>query len=356
MKKIIILFLLLATTAEVLVAQQVNKKAQKTAKTSQPETKASLTAPEPEKSKWISCGLSEKTINTLSVSRTNKDLIFATNDDEGIYRTTNGGEMWELVDKVKEVSAIISERMRGMVFYAITPRSILISEDEGKTFRELFIAEGRVDFKITCMSFDESPTTTAKAMLFGTTKGVYKSLDRGKTFLTAGLEDTHINSLAVSVRDGEKPVIYAATKNGVYISQNYGLSWRALSEGIPQTNILQIVTDFKKPENVYAVTEEYGIYRSTNNGANWVGTADKIPQLNGFRLTSTINSLTNRSVIYMTNYSGETYLTEDDGVSWKKVGEKLDIKDAVGLCISMANVSPTTLFVGTLKGVFKYNQ
>jgi hypothetical protein len=28
--------------------------------------KASLTAPEPEKSKWISCGLSEKTINRLT--------------------------------------------------------------------------------------------------------------------------------------------------------------------------------------------------------------------------------------------------------------------------------------------------
>jgi len=352
MRKIIILLFLIVAVGSIAVAQSAKKKVQK----AQPEVKAPLPPPEPEKPKWLPCGLAEKSVNTLSVSRTNKDVIFAAIDDEGIFRTINGGGNWEQVDNTKEVSAIISERMRANVVYAIAPRSVRISENEGKTFKEVFFANGKGDFKITCMTFDESPTTMSKAILIGTTNGVYKSLDRGKSFQAAGLVDIRINSLAVSVREGEKPTIYAATGNGVYISQNYGLSWRALTEGIPQTNILQIVTDFKKPENVYAVTEQNGIYRSANNGVNWVSTADKIPQLSGFRLTSTISSITNRSVIYMTNYSGDTYATDDDGVNWKKVGEKLDIKDATGLCISMANVSPTTIFIGTLKGVFKYDQ
>lgn len=351
-----IIFIFLFTIIALNTLQAQKKKSAKSEKSALPEA-VTQTVVAPVKPTWQSVGLSEMTINAIGVSRTNKNLLFVANDDEGVFRSSDGGSTWEKVALVKEVGSFVFERLREKVVYVVTPQSIYLSTDEGKTFVSFIeVTKENTKNKITCLNFDESMTAPAKAALIGTKSGLVKTLNlnKGNTFSKSGLEDFEIYSIATSVSEGEKPVIFAATTGGIYTSQNYGLSWTPRNTGIPQTVILQVVTDIKKPRNVYAVTEKSGVFRSEDGGETWSAMAENISQLEGFRLTSAIDGMTNRSIIYMTNYSGETYQTDDNGKSWKKIGDKLDASRATGICIGMSSLAPTTIYVGTLKGVFKY--
>jgi len=299
---------------------------------------------------WAQCGLAQTAINSLGVSRVDDQIIFAANDDNGIYRSLNGGALWENVCDEKNVFAFEFDPLKAEVVYALQPQAILRSTTKGRQFRKLFEVSTPGAFVITSMLLDRSLGVKSQIILVGTSNGVFKSLN-GETFNRAGLQELHVNALAEKVMPGQKPTLFAATKNGLFYSQNYGLSWRPSLNGLPQTNLLQVMVDFKQPGNVYVVSEERGLYKSNDGGESWVPMAQKVPQLGGFRLAQAVDEKLNRTVLYLTNFSGEVFKSEDSANTWIKMGSKIN---NVGLCIALSSLVPTPVYIGTLSGVYKY--
>ena len=298
---------------------------------------------------WEPAGLEGKSVVSLAVSPTSKNHVFAAVTDEGIYRTQDGGTTWQEVwAGTDDIYAIAFDRRKNQIIYAGLDGTVLRSTNGGFRFDKIATTRG---IEVRSIVLDEG---LYKGIYLGTTQGVYKSMDRGNSWRSAGLQELDISGLAVrGTNPRSKPVIYATTiEGGIYKTRNLGLSWMPSNNGLSDTEITSILCDIKLPQKLYAASFATGVYMSDNNGQDWSHVSTGIVSLNGITLAQAVDSQTGRSIIYVANYAGEVYKSDDSGSSWTPISTELG-RSAVGLSIGIANVLPTTLYLGTTDGVFK---
>lgn len=298
---------------------------------------------------WEPAGLEGKSVVALAVSPTSRNHVFAAITDEGIYRTQDGGTTWQKVwDGTEDIYTISVDRQNYRVIYVGLDGAVLRSTNGGFRFDKLATATG---IQVRSIVLDEA---SYQGIYLGTSRGVYKSMDGGNSWQLAGLREFDISSLTVrSTGPRSKPVIYATTREGgVYKTTNLGLSWAPSNNGLTDTEIVAILCDIKLPQKLYAASFATGVHLSDDNGLNWSHVSTGIVSLDGITLSQAVDPQTGRSVIYAANYAGEVYQSADSGSSWTPVSTELG-KSAVGLSIGIANVLPTTLYLGTTDGVFK---
>lgn len=300
-------------------------------------------------SQWKQCGLEGKAIQCVVVNPTDKNIIFVGTQDEGIYSSPDAGSTWFLADSQSSINSIVIDRTNPKTIYAGKENGILVSRDNGNTFFTLATFDG---LTVNCIALDETPT---KAIILGTTKGIYKSLDGGKRFLSAGLEDHNIYSLTINNK-GSKAIIYAATEGaGIFKSANYGISWASKSRGLSDDMfVYSIVCDFLEPSKLYASTLEFGFFKSIDNAESWDNISIEISSRQGYAIAQSIDSKKNRTVIFIANFSGDVLKSSDNGSTWNRISEPL--KEIAGLCMGVTNVVPSTLYLGTTKGLYKLEE
>lgn len=297
---------------------------------------------------WEPAGLEGKSVVALAVSPTDSKLVFAGVTDEGIY-TLDGGANWQKVWTGTEAIYVIAfDRQKKHIIYACLEGAVLRSTTGGLVFEKMATAKG---IEVRSIVLDEA---SYKGIYLGTTQGVYKSMDMGKSWQSAGLQELDISSITVrSMGPQSKPVMYATTiAGGIYKTTNLGLSWAPSNNGLADTEIVAILCDIKLPQKLYAASFATGVYMSDDNGQNWSHVSTGIVSLNGITLSQAVDPQTGRSVIYTANYAGEVYKSADSGNSWTPISTELG-KSVVGLSVAIANVLPTTLYLGTTDGVFK---
>jgi photosystem II stability/assembly factor-like uncharacterized protein len=119
----------------------------------------------------------------------------------------------------------------------------------------------------------------------GSTKGAYRSTNRGNTWERLRLPD-EADIWSVCIHPKNPRMVYAgATPPGVYRSDDGGDSWRKMSEpGLPDRvimgfacRVMRLDVDPNSPDDVYATLEANGAMRSRNGGESWEDcTADLI--------------------------------------------------------------------------------
>lgn len=100
---------------------------------------------------------------------------------------------------------------------------------------------------------------------YNTGNGVYYSSDGGETWEQRGLDGKIIYSLT----SDQFGAIYAGTKSdGVYKTQDQGLTWRLINDGLKNYNIFRVQMS---PSNIiFACSEtDGGIYKSNDYGESW---------------------------------------------------------------------------------------
>jgi hypothetical protein len=125
-------------------------------------------------------------------------------------------------------------------------------------------------------------TGSAVLLLAATPGGLYRSEDRGTTWVRsdAGLAAPSVESLAASPTDST--VLYAVAASRLFRSQDEGRSWVAAGTGLPP--VAHAVASAADPriafvslnESVLATPRE-GIYRTTDGGATWIQTGFQLP-------------------------------------------------------------------------------
>src|SRR5438552_2694720 len=125
----------------------------------------------------------------------------------------------------------------------------------------------------------------------GSTKGAYRSTNRGNTWERLRLPDeADIWSISFgqnSPHPGGANVLYAgASPPGVYRSEDGGESWRKMADpGLPHDRVImafpcrvmRLAVDPNSPDDIYATLEANGAMRSRNGGETWEDcTADLI--------------------------------------------------------------------------------
>jgi len=225
---------------------------------------------------------------SIGIDPLNEDVVFVagflgrrdtSSSADGIYRSLNGGESWELVKQTayfrdKEGSHFVfspasSERSHTKVIYAGTHRDgLLISVDGGTTWKRIgFKRERIIDLEL----IKKKPVT----LLVAANTGLFyfDTKNKIKTRLSAkGLISTP-KTIAVNPTTNP-PIIFAAVgKQGVYKSTDNGETFWPINNGLPSDiEYVQINISKKDPDYLYVAANKWGglnPFRSHDGGETW---------------------------------------------------------------------------------------
>lgn len=152
-----------------------------------------------------------------------KKILVAT--ENGIYRSTNGGESWHIFAlKGEGVRAL--ERIpqkSGVLLVGTEHHGIFISLDGGKSWRH---PDSGYD-SLTIYAITTNPGNPNTIYAGGYETGVLKSTDMGKSWneFSSGLNVKTVHSIAVDPDDTSN-VFVATIPGGVYQSTDGGETWR----------------------------------------------------------------------------------------------------------------------------------
>ena len=187
----------------------------------------------------------------------------------GIYKSTDGGENWKLLDEVtgdpSEGGVYINEYDDSEI-YSVFGRETFVSRDAGMS-SDVFLDTKEhpiiPDVGVEIITFGESEAEVFMAGL----QGVYRTYDNGKTWIetNTGFVGSEVVDL-VTALDG---TMYATTYNlGIFKSIDGGKNWGFASFGIKNWYGMQLATHPEDPDTIFTTTNG-GVYKSTNAGESW---------------------------------------------------------------------------------------
>jgi photosystem II stability/assembly factor-like uncharacterized protein len=163
-------------------------------------------------------------ISSIAVHPTNPDIIYVTSFyPGGIYRTTNGGTSWTLVETAPFISSIVTTPVASNIAYA------------------------------------------------GADTVIYKSTNSGATWFNCG------SGYPCELKQTRKVVASTNTTTDVYCvdmygfskSTNSGSSWTELNTGICLQTVLTFTCAPSAPTTIYVGLDYTGVIKTTDNGNNW---------------------------------------------------------------------------------------
>ena len=183
-------------------------------------------------------------------------------------------------------------------------------------------------------------------------KGVYKSMDAGRTWVHLGLEATG-NSGAVLIHPQNPDIAYVAAignpfapnpERGVYRTMDGGDSWEQVLFVSDKTGAVDLEFAPDNPDEIYAsmwLVErkpwtiisggyEGGVYKSSDGGDTWIHLQDGLP--NGLRGKSDLAvSAGDPDRVYVLieapGDEGGVYRSDDRGASWYQVSDYQAIRN-----------------------------
>ncbi|MEJ2076559.1 MAG: DUF5719 family protein [Acidobacteriota bacterium] len=231
---------------------------------------------------------------------------YAGTDEDGVFRSTDGGSHWTAVNNGLPAQEIIWD----MVIDPVTPSNLYVC---------------------TYIS------------------GVYKSVDGGEnwTAVNTGIPISIVSVLAI---DPVNPaILYAGTaSNGVFQTTDGGAHWTSVNDGLTDSYVYALAVDPSTPSTVYAAAGSGGVFRSTNSGGHWDAVNHGLSNLYPFSLA--IDPVT-PSTLYVGSLSG-VFRSTDSGDSWAPFGEDLPLGSVYDLTVDPSN--PSTLYAGTDRGVDRF--
>ena len=226
--------------------------------------------------------------------------LFAGTQDEGVFRSTDGGINWEKVFTKDNVCDFI---IIGENIFASTSGGVFLSTDNGASW----IAKNNGLPKNEDGNYNVGYFAVNRENLFiGSKKGVFRSTDNGGNWLgvNSGLpENTFVFAFAVI---GENIFIGTGTYTdtnviaGVFLSTNNGTSWNNVSLGLPQIGDIYISALVIAGNNIFAGTDGAGGFSVWRRPLSEITDVKSTPELpkefalyqnypNPFNPTTTIN-------------------------------------------------------------------
>ncbi len=307
---------------------------------------------------WVSINTGIKNIDLSLMAAASNDVIFGfRNVHSGIevYRTTDGGDLWQGVTSISKGSANdVLFTPAGDVFVS-TNQGVFYSNDNGDTWTERTNGMSVKFSRALAMASDG--TIYAGMAQQG---GVYSSTDNGENWMPTsnGLTTTTVFDLTVD----EDDIVYAATYGGgifkldldtttwsslnIDLNKPYMISIAATSDGYLfagglrnsvfsyrlNTPVWTKVTTglgnsvprnlLVMPEGDLYLTTHQGLYISTDNGDNWTATANNgLDQKNIFSVAQAADGsfiagmfTYNQTLVYRSTDAGDNWTAIADGI------------------------------------------
>lgn len=252
-----------------------------------------------------------QTILALTVD--SRNTLFAASRSDGLWRTDDEGEHWDLVIGAQGIISIFES----------TEGSMLAGTSNGSLYRSV---DGGVNWNNPTTEFlghgVRTFTQTSDGALFlGTlSNGVFRSLDDGLswTSVNQGLTSLNVQTLA---RNSADHLFCGMLYGGVVRSTNKGDSWEAVNNGLARfeesiASALLVLPDDRLILS-YASFVPETIYISDDNGDTWTGVNPGYPDSFAQSL------LVKQGSIYASTTLKGVYRSRDQGNSWSAVNDGL---------------------------------
>ncbi len=237
-----------------------------------------------------------------------------------VYVSRDGGANWSPLDNVpghrdgrygeglKAIWYLTHTPDGGRIYAGIDPAGLFFSDDEAATWNPVTALNdhptnrtwepSRGIFAVHSVLIDpRDPDRMCAAVSAG---GVYRTTDRGETWTPANAgvraenlptrnPETGHNVHRVVMHPRRPSRLYRQCYNGTYRSDDGGLGWTEITEGLPSDFGYAIVTDPEDPDVVYQIPESSShlrtpvdgrlrVFRSADAGATWESVSEGLPQ------------------------------------------------------------------------------
>lgn len=236
-------------------------------------------------------------------------------------------------------------------YIAAASGGVWITKNHGITFQPIF--DGYGSYSIGCVKLSPSNPTTVwvgsgennnqRSVSYG--DGVYKSVDGGKSFTNMGLKQSeHIGSIVIHPTN--ENVVWVAAygplwskggERGVYKSLDGGKTWKRTLFVSDDTGIAEVVIDPSNPEILYASAHqrrrhewtyvgggpESTVYKSTDGGETWREISSGLPKSDMGRIGLAVSPADPNwiyAIVEGRYDKGGVYLSTNKGESWTKQG------------------------------------
>ncbi len=188
------------------------------------------------------------------------------------------------------------------------------------------------------------PRDPARVLVAMSTGGVYRTADAGATWApgNTGIRAVHspdewpeygqcVHKVARDAVDPDR--FYAQVHHGVYRSDDGGITWQSIADGLPSDFGFPMVAHPHRPGVIYNFPlaadgrryppeEKCRVFRSQDSGKSWEALSDGLPDQPFYpsvlRDAMCVDNATPTGVYFGTR-SGEVYASRDDGESWQLV-------------------------------------
>lgn len=311
----------------------------------------------------------------------------------GIWRSEDGGENWSLTRLTKgqmddwaandaDFAEMIGWRDEPLPFadqfqqiwslglsdgklYAGTkPASLLVSEDNGKTFRRLDGLTDHASAKnweggaagLVLHSIVADPTDPKRLWVGISAAGVFQTEDGGETWdrrnRLSNAEACGQHHHPAAPRDGEVghcvhnlvrapgdgQLLYQQNHHGVWRSPDGGRSWEDITAGLPSTFGFPIHAHPRDPDTLWTLPlngDSIGrfppdaaaaVWRSRDGGQSWQALRDGLPQTACFFTVlrqAMAGDHHEPAGVYFGSNSGSVFATSDEGDHWQEIARHL---------------------------------
>ncbi len=246
------------------------------------------------------------------------DLLFASDANLGLFRSTDGGDKWSLILDGFDYANVFTINISEGIIYIGTANGIFKSAVPGDNWTQVGLTK-----QVFSIAWNSSGDIFA-----GTVSGMYRSTDEGNnwTEINSGISSGgRVVRTILSVPNGD---IFIGTNDGIYKTTNNGNYW------IRYEPIVESVRKITSTSSGYLVACTYSnigkFYTSSDNGISWVHKWTNDDGLN----TLTVN-YSNDNIYAGTAYDG-IFVSTDLGDSWNKISGGVPNDNAGTVCISAA--------------------
>ena len=188
---------------------------------------------------WTSLGSSCGS-SSLSVFRSNPDILYGTGG--GTCRTDDGGVNWADVSNLTGGGVDVRVNQQDPFDVVKANGAVYRTQDGGRNW-----ATSTLPFSATSL---ERSLTIPSLVLAGTTQGLFKSSDHGRTFREMRVKGLSPYVSAVALDEANPDNYYVGTDQGVFHSLDGGLSWTLQNGGLIRRTLSAIALSRSSPSDV----------------------------------------------------------------------------------------------------------
>ncbi|MGH9511576.1 MAG: WD40/YVTN/BNR-like repeat-containing protein [Terriglobales bacterium] len=290
-----------------------------------------------------------KSVRAFAISASDPQVVVAGALD-GVFRSMNGGDRWEKIspagDEIKNIESIAIDPKDPKVIYAGTWHLAWKTSNGGANWEHINKEKGLIDDSdVFSVIVDEANSSVVFA---SACSGIYKSENAAEQFhKIQGIPFTARRTRVLKEDPGNPDIVYAGTTEGLWKTTDLGKTWTRMSS--PDVVVNDVLIDPRNSERVLLATDRGGVLAS-NDGARTLAASNR-----GYshRYVSSIVADKNDPgdiLVGLVNDRelGGVFVTHDRGENWTQKSAGLGGRDV----FSLKQAPDGEFIAGTNRGIF----